>query len=115
MVNPAPAACHLPEPASPSVPRAALRTSGGWTVQHSHTCTCVRMHAQLTCAGTVVERTISDALLGFWQAVIALVQLYKALTFKLDPERHPVPGELELRSGITLAPKDGVWVTAHAR
>ena len=39
------------------------------------------------------------------QAVIALVQLYKVLTFRLDPERHPVPGELELRSGITLAPK----------
>ncbi len=49
------------------------------------------------------------------QAVIALVQLYKVLTFKLDSERHPVPGELELRSGITLAPKDGVWVTAHPR
>ena len=33
------------------------------------------------------------------------MQLYKVLTFKLDPERHPVPGEVELRSGITLAPK----------
>ena len=49
------------------------------------------------------------------QAVIALVQLYKHLTFRLDSQRHSVPGQLELQSGITLAPKHGVWVTAHAR
>lgn len=49
------------------------------------------------------------------EAVIALVQLFRTLTFKLDPKRHPVPGQLELQSGITLAPKGGVWVTSHAR
>lgn len=47
--------------------------------------------------------------------MIALVQLYRRLTFELDRERHPVAGELELQSGITLAPKHGVWVTANAR
>lgn len=52
---------------------------------------------------------------GRAQAVIALVQLYRQLTFKLDRTRHPLIGELELQSGITLAPKHGVWVTAHPR
>lgn len=53
--------------------------------------------------------------LGGAQAIIALVQLYRRLTFRLDGERHPLGGELELQSGITLAPKHGVWVTAHPR
>jgi len=61
-------------------------------------CTTLSVHPAMTACST-------PTVLCAAQAVIALVQLYKVLTFRLDPERHPVPGELELRSGITLAPK----------
>jgi len=52
------------------------------------------------------------------QIIIALVQLYRQLTVRLDPARHagaPQGLDRPLASGITLQPPDGTWVTAHPR
>ena len=52
------------------------------------------------------------------QAVIALVQLYRQLTFRLDPAHHagaPQAMERPLASGITLHQAGNTWFTAHRR
>ena len=40
-------------------------------------------------------------------------RLYQRYTFRLAEGREQEP--LPLRAGITLSPKNGVWVTAHKR
>ncbi|KAI7837525.1 hypothetical protein COHA_008661 [Chlorella ohadii] len=46
------------------------------------------------------------------EMLISLVRIYQRWTFQLAPRQaRPLP----LRMGITLAPKDGLWVTAHPR
>jgi thromboxane-A synthase len=46
------------------------------------------------------------------EMMISLVRIYQRWTFKLAPRQsQPLP----LRMGITLAPKDGLWVTPHPR
>jgi hypothetical protein len=52
------------------------------------------------------------------QAVTALVQLYRQLTFRLDPAHHPgAPQGLDrpLQHNITLHQAGNTWVTAHRR
>ena len=44
---------------------------------------------------------------------ITLIKLYQRYTFRVCPHRHP--GALELQMGVTLAPKNGLWVTVHPR
>ncbi|EFN55959.1 hypothetical protein CHLNCDRAFT_57715 [Chlorella variabilis] len=43
---------------------------------------------------------------------IVLIRIYQRFTFRLAAEQvQPLP----LRAGLTLSPKDGLWVTAHQR
>lgn len=43
---------------------------------------------------------------------IALVRIYQRWTFRLAPQQER---PLQLRMGITLSPKHGVWVTPQRR
>jgi hypothetical protein len=45
------------------------------------------------------------------EAKIALVRLFQRFEFELSPGQVP----LKLRQGITLSPRDGVWVTPVER
>lgn len=44
---------------------------------------------------------------------ISVIRIYQRYTFRLAPGQKADP--LPLRMGITLAPRDGLWVTAHKR
>jgi hypothetical protein len=49
------------------------------------------------------------------EAVLTLVKLYQRMRFELDPVRHPPGAELEVKLGITMTPKDGIFVRVHPR
>lgn len=49
--------------------------------------------------------------LALLEAKLALVHLFRNLSFRLTPGQVP----LKLRATITLGPVDGVWVTVHER
>ena len=64
------------------------------------------------------DRPPDAFLMLLMQIIIALVQLYRQLTFRLDPTHHPgAPQGLDrpLASGITLHPPVGTWVAAQLR
>lgn len=44
------------------------------------------------------------------EAVIALAQLYRLVTFRLDPEKHPEGQPLDVASGgATISVRGGAW------
>lgn len=49
------------------------------------------------------------------EAKLALIRIYRRLTFKLVEEKLPPSGELEIQVGIVLKPKDGLWVVPQLR
>jgi cytochrome P450 len=49
------------------------------------------------------------------EAKLALIRVYRRLTFKLVEEKLPPGGELAIQVGIVLKPKNGMWVVPHIR
>ena len=49
------------------------------------------------------------------EAVLTLVRLHQTFTFQLDTSKHPPGSSLEYVSGITLMPKDGIWLQPMKR
>lgn len=48
------------------------------------------------------------------EAVIVLIRLYQQFVIRLDESMHP-GGKIELKMGLTVSPKNGLWVKAVAR
>jgi thromboxane-A synthase len=47
------------------------------------------------------------------EGVLVLARLLARFEFSLDGERHA--GPLDVRSAITMAPRDGIWLRARER
>lgn len=49
------------------------------------------------------------------ELALSLIRLYQAFTFELDSDHHPAGQPLGLKMGLTISPKDGVWLRTKAR
>eukprot|EP00891_Asterochloris_glomerata_P000137 jgi/Astpho2/137/Aster-04602 len=49
------------------------------------------------------------------EAILTLVRLHQTFTFQLDTSKHPPGSSLEYVTGITLMPKDGIWLQPMKR
>ena len=49
------------------------------------------------------------------EALLTLVMLHQKFYFTLDAAHHPPGSQLQYLSAITLMPRGGIWLKAHAR
>ena len=81
--------------------------SFSWLAQRLCPQACVLLHLLCNCC--------AFCRFAIQEAILTLVRLHQTFTFQLDTSKHPPGSSLEYVSGITLMPKDGIWLQPMKR